>query len=322
MMDHAVNPQCILSNPETNQKIQPSEVARKTSQVRKTFDKLVRCQTRTELLRKLQRRRVGTPEIENFLRKLYKQQGEHLVEGLKIDKSIGRDRIIKLILESKVRNAEKAEREAKTGYWRARGRLRKELGADRKRENTRIVKEVRVEGASKIGKIREKNEAKVCHLESKFREKSQGGLDRILQRYKDIKIFTGGEADDKQKDKVIKVADNCPNDNKEDRLSDPDLVDKDPSQVSTTVPPKPDSDTKGEDRLLDPNKDQVSTTMPLLQPDYDTIQEEDRLLIPLGFVHTTVPLPNDIDNTQGDCDCDTNTNTTTKHKIQKKYIPK
>ena len=173
----------------TSIKDQPVEVARIGSQAKKLYTKLVKGETRTELLRCLQVRRVGTPEVEEFLKRLYKRQGKEL--GIPAtSNNLGRERIIKLLLESKIRNAEREEREMRRKYWRMRGKLQKELG--NKRKVSKIVTEIRDAGKNLKIRIRRKNKEKVEHLENKYRQRARVGLNELIVRYKDTRIFEGG----------------------------------------------------------------------------------------------------------------------------------
>ena len=96
MDKHTPKPKCDIPNPYNFEKIQPKEVASKTSQAKKLYTKLVKCEARLELLRHLQRRRVGTVDVEGFLRKMYAKQGGW--DNCKVDPRIGRDGILRVII--------------------------------------------------------------------------------------------------------------------------------------------------------------------------------------------------------------------------------
>ena len=167
----------------TNQN-QPEEAARTKGQVRRQYNKLVRSEARTEVLKCLQVRRLGTPEIEEFLRRIYSKQGKGRGFDDKVNygKDLGRDRIVKLILESKIRDAEKEERERRREYWKMRKKMAKEIGNNR--QTIRAVEEIRLEGKNIKIKIRKKNKDKVEHLEEKYRSRARIGLNELITRYR------------------------------------------------------------------------------------------------------------------------------------------
>ena len=77
----------------------PEKAAVIKDSMERVYLKLVRCQERSKLFKVLQFRKLGTTELEHFMRNFFRKQGRDFGVELGGAKQIGRDKIVKLMVE-------------------------------------------------------------------------------------------------------------------------------------------------------------------------------------------------------------------------------
>ena len=138
-----------------------SEIARKKAKTSEDYRRLVKTQMKNSLLRNLQKDGVGTPEVEETLRKLLYKSDEEF------SKDYGtwwgsREKIVKIILKDKIRESETSLRKDRRRYWTSRNSLTGAINSNS--EARRVVEEIRRKGELLREKIRKRHDRKRKHL--------------------------------------------------------------------------------------------------------------------------------------------------------------
>ena len=96
--------------------------AKVKSEVRELHKDLIRAEEVCNLLDHLRSRRLGTSRLEFFLRNLFEDKGEAIGSNLK-GKKMDRDKIVKVMMEVMIKDAQKNAKKIRGKYWHKRAIL-------------------------------------------------------------------------------------------------------------------------------------------------------------------------------------------------------
>ena len=123
--------------------------------------KLVACELRVKLLRNLQEDRIGTPEVEESLRKIFSKKNQDWTKELRSWRGT-KTKVVGLILKGKIRDSEQCLRVMKRKYLKSKQRLMNAVKS--KHEARKSIVRIEEEGRKLREEVRMKHDKKRKHL--------------------------------------------------------------------------------------------------------------------------------------------------------------
>ena len=157
----------------------PAEVASVIGSVRKQLRKLNASGAGVYLFGLFGKVKVGTAEVEEFIRGL-----ESRCKGGEVVSSVSRKRkevVAGVIVRGKLEDARKKEKMESCRYWKIRGRLRELMGDSHLYR--RVVEQIKREEQGVREELESKYREKIGHLRRKFRKEEVEEVHPVLQRY-------------------------------------------------------------------------------------------------------------------------------------------
>ena len=172
-----------------------SDAAIDKSIAKDIWTEAAKAEIQLQLLQKLRKANTGLNDVEKFVEKIEEAKKFKNKKNQKKDIDL-----VNSMMDRKIWDAEKVLRQAETRKTRMRRRIENTMGKNTRQTRT-LLKYLRKEATSFKTEIHEEKEKKEEHLKKKHNEK-ENEVPEILHRYRNLKVFSGEENEENEKEKI------------------------------------------------------------------------------------------------------------------------